>query len=47
MNEYGALRSVLYEEKTDYKDDGLSVTAKINRYDLSKFSRFLIELPDA
>ena len=47
MNEYGALRSVLYEEKTDYKDDGLSVTAKINRSDLSKFSRFLIELPDA
>lgn len=45
MKEYGALRSRLFGEKSDYTDDGLSVSAKIDRKDLSKFSRYLKELP--
>lgn len=45
MKEYGVLRDFLYGEKTDYTDDGLTVSGKIDRRDLSKFSRFLIEIP--
>ena len=45
MKEYGALRDFLYGEKTVYTDDGLTVSGKIDRKDLSKFSRFLTEIP--
>lgn len=45
MKEYGALRDYLFGENTVYTDDGLTVTGKIDRKDLSKFSRFLTEIP--
>lgn len=45
MNGYSALRSSLFGEKSVYTDSGLNVTGKIDRRDLSKFSRFLTELP--
>lgn len=45
MKEYGFLRSFIYGEKSDYADGGLNVTGKIERKHLSKFSRFLLELP--
>lgn len=46
MKEYGALRPFLFGEKAVYNDDGLTVTGKIDRKNLSKFSRFLAEIPD-
>ena len=45
MKEYGALRSLIYAEKSAYTDDGLFVTGRIDCKDLSKFSRFLTEIP--
>ena len=45
MKEYGALRDYLFGEETIYTDDGLTVSGKIDRKDLSKFSRFLAEIP--
>ena len=45
MKEYGSLRSYLFGEKSDYTDDGINVSGKIDRKDLSKFSRYLTELP--
>lgn len=45
MKEYGALHSLIYGEKSAYSNDGLSVTGKIDREDLSKFTRFLSKLP--
>ena len=45
MKEYGALHSLIYGEKSVYTDDGLFVTGRIDRKDLSKFSRFLTEIP--
>nr|MDE6412053.1 GTPase HflX [Clostridia bacterium] len=45
MKEYGALRSFLFGEKAVYNDDGLTVTGTIDRKNLSKFSRFLAEIP--
>ena len=45
MKEYGALRDFLFGEETVYTYDGLTVSGKIDRKDLSKFSRFLTEIP--
>ena len=45
MKEYGALRSLIYGEKSVYTDDGLCVTGRIDCKDLSKFSQFLTEIP--
>ena len=45
MKEYGALKTLIYGEKSAYTDDGLLVTGKIDRIDLAKFSKFLTEIP--
>ena len=45
MKEYGTLRTLIYGEKSVYTDDGLCVEGKIDCKDLSKFSKYLTEIP--
>ena len=45
MKEYGALRTLIYGEKSVYTDDGLCVTGRIDCKDISKFSKYLAEIP--
>lgn len=45
MKEYGALRNLIYGEKSVYTDNGLEVTGRIGRENYSKFNAFLAEIP--